>query len=167
LFGTSGITTNVPYAQSGINTSSNTAYAKISIKMVAGETWSSTAQGTYFDFVTTTYGTTTLFTPLTLGPWGSIQYAPANFWSTFRLGSASSGSPISRLRRGRAALVAGTVTVLDSNVTASSDIQLTSNVDGGTVGWLRVSGRSVGTSFTITSSSALDTSSVAWIMIEP
>jgi hypothetical protein len=70
-------------------------------------------------------------------------------------------------REGRATLVAGTVTVANTSVTAATDIFLTSQVDGGTPGWLRVSARVVGTSFTITSSNVADTSTVAWLMVEP
>lgn len=69
---------------------------------------------------------------------------------------------------GTVALVAGTATVSVTAVTSSSRILLTSQLDGGgTVGFLRVSSRINGTSFTITSSSATDTSSVAWMLIEP
>lgn len=68
---------------------------------------------------------------------------------------------------GTATLVAGTVTVSNVKVTANSRIFLTSQVDGGTPGFLRVSGRSAGVSFTITSSSGTDTSTVAWLIIEP
>jgi O-acetylhomoserine/O-acetylserine sulfhydrylase-like pyridoxal-dependent enzyme len=68
---------------------------------------------------------------------------------------------------GVATLVAGTKVVTTSRVTANSRIQLTSNVDGGTPGWLRVSARSNGTSFTILSSSNTDTSQVAWLIVEP
>ncbi|WP_329336061.1 glycoside hydrolase family 55 protein [Streptomyces sp. NBC_01352] len=71
------------------------------------------------------------------------------------------------LRSGVAVLAAGTVTVSTSAVTANTRIQLTSNVPGGTPGWLRVSARTPGTSFTITSSSGTDTSTVAWQMTEP
>jgi hypothetical protein len=70
-------------------------------------------------------------------------------------------------RMGTAVLVAGSKVVSTTAVTASSRIFLTSNTDGGTPGWLRVSARSAGTSFTITSSSGTDTSTVAWIIIEP
>ena len=70
-------------------------------------------------------------------------------------------------RMGASVLVNGTVTVSTTAVTANSRIFLTSQVDGGTVGFLRVSGRTAGTSFTITSSSATDTSTVAWIIFEP
>lgn len=67
---------------------------------------------------------------------------------------------------GTAVLVLGTVTVANASITANSRIFLTSQVDGGVVGSLRVSAKNVGISFTITSSSALDTSTVAWNIIE-
>jgi len=67
---------------------------------------------------------------------------------------------------GTAVLAAGTVTVANTSVTANSRIFLTSNVDGGTPGWLRVSAKTVGTSFVITSSSNTDTSTVAWMIVE-
>jgi hypothetical protein len=69
---------------------------------------------------------------------------------------------------GLATLVAGTVTVSTTAVTANSRIYLTGQGDtAGTEGWLRVSARSAGTSFTITSSSGTDTSTVAWMIVEP
>ena len=64
-------------------------------------------------------------------------------------------------------LVGGTVTISTTKVTASSRIFLTSQADDGTVGFLRVSSRTAGTSFVITSSSGTDTSTVAWMIIEP
>jgi hypothetical protein len=70
-------------------------------------------------------------------------------------------------KMGVATLVAGAATVNTTAVTSTSRIQLTGNADGGTPGWLRVSARTAGTSFTITSSSATDTSTVAWLIIEP
>lgn len=73
----------------------------------------------------------------------------------------------SNARQGVATLVAGSVVVANTSVTASSRIQLTSNTDGGTPGWLRNSARSAGVSFTITSSSATDTSTVAYTITEP
>ncbi len=68
---------------------------------------------------------------------------------------------------GRAVLVGGTVVVNTTKVTANSEIFLTSNVDGGTNGFVRVSARTAATSFTITSSNVLDTSTVAWVILEP
>lgn len=71
------------------------------------------------------------------------------------------------IRSGTAVLVAGTVTVAETATTADSRIVLTSQTDGGTPGWLRVSARTPATSFTITSSESADTSAVAWLLIEP
>lgn len=79
----------------------------------------------------------------------------------------STGTSMTRVRHGVATLTAGSVTVSDSTVTANSRIFLDSQSGGGTPGWLRVSARTASTSFTITSSSGTDTSTVAWMMIEP
>lgn len=70
-------------------------------------------------------------------------------------------------KMGAATLVGGTVTVNTTAVTASSRIYLTSQADGGTPGFQRVSARVAATSFTITSSSGTDTSTVAWMIVEP
>lgn len=72
----------------------------------------------------------------------------------------------SNAKQGTVALVGGTATVANTSVTATSRIFLTSQADGGTPGFLRVSARSVGTSFTITSSSGTDTSTVAYEIFE-
>lgn len=68
---------------------------------------------------------------------------------------------------GTVALVGGTATVANTSVTATSRIFLTSQVDGGAPGFLRVSARVADTSFTITSSSGTDTSTVAWMIMTP
>lgn len=82
-------------------------------------------------------------------------------WGPLRL-IGSGAAP----RTGLAVLALGVATVATAAVTASSRIFLTSNVDGGVVGWLRVTSITPGTGFTITSSSLLDTSSVAWMLVE-
>jgi hypothetical protein len=70
-------------------------------------------------------------------------------------------------------LVGGTATVLNGSVislsfpTQTSRIQLTSQHDGGTPGFLRVSAINNGVGFTITSSSPLDTSYVAYLITQP
>lgn len=79
----------------------------------------------------------------------------------------ANGVAISRIRHGRSTLVSGTVTVSDANVTANSRIFLTHAVISGSHGWLHVSARVAGTSFTITSSNGGDTSQVDWMIIEP
>ena len=73
----------------------------------------------------------------------------------------------SNAKQGTAVLVAGTVTVSNTSVTANSRILLTSNTDGGTPGFVRVSAKTAGTSFVITSSSGTDTSTIAYEIFEP
>lgn len=68
---------------------------------------------------------------------------------------------------GLATLVAGTVTVNTTAVTANSRIQLTHQNNAGVPGFVSVTARVAGTSFTITSSNAGDTSDIAWVIIEP
>lgn len=67
---------------------------------------------------------------------------------------------------GTAILAAGTVTVANNSITANSLIFLTSQVNGGTPGFLRITAKNIGTNFVITSSSNTDTSTVAWNIIE-
>lgn len=69
-------------------------------------------------------------------------------------------------KMGVAVLVGGTVTVANTSVTANSRIYLTPQADGGTPGWPRITAKTVGTSFVITSSSASDTSTIAWHIVE-
>lgn len=68
---------------------------------------------------------------------------------------------------GLATLVAGTVTVATNKVAANSRIFLTRQTTGGTAGDVAVTARVAGTSFTITSLSGSDTSTVAWLIINP
>jgi hypothetical protein len=67
---------------------------------------------------------------------------------------------------GSVTLVGGTATVANTSVTANSLIFLTEQTTGGTVGFTRISAKVVGTSFTITSSNPLDTSVIAWMIVE-
>lgn len=73
----------------------------------------------------------------------------------------------SNAKMGTATLVAGTVTVNTTAVSANSRILLTINNPGGTPGAVYVSARTAGTSFTITSTSGADTSDVVWAIFEP
>lgn len=70
------------------------------------------------------------------------------------------------INRGTATLAAGTVTVSNVAVQTTSLILLAAQ-DNNTAGALRVSARTAGTSFVITSSNAADTGSVAWEVTEP
>lgn len=73
----------------------------------------------------------------------------------------------SNKRMGVATLVAGTVTVSNSSVTANTRIFLSRQVAGGTLGHLSVGTVTASTSFVINSSSNSDTSTVNWLLIEP
>lgn len=73
----------------------------------------------------------------------------------------------SNAKQGVATLVGGTVTVANTSVTAASRIMLTVNAPGGTVGTPYVSARVAGASFTISSTSGADTSTVAYQIFEP
>ena len=64
---------------------------------------------------------------------------------------------------GNATLAAGTVTIANTSVTATSRILLTYTSAGGTQGFLRVT-KNAGVGFTITSSSNTDVSTVDWVI---
>jgi hypothetical protein len=66
-----------------------------------------------------------------------------------------------------AAMTTGSIVISNTLVTANSRIFLTINVPGGTPGAVYVSARNAGTDFTISSTSVLDTSQVAWEIKEP
>lgn len=68
---------------------------------------------------------------------------------------------------GTATLVAGTVTVSNTLVTANSRVFLTGQNAGTAQGSLYISARSAGVSFTITSTNASDDRSVAYMIVEP
>lgn len=70
-------------------------------------------------------------------------------------------------KQGTAVLVAGVVTVANTSVTANSRIFLGGAVPGGTPGGLFVSAVTAGTGFTIKSTSGGDTSTVAYLIVEP
>jgi hypothetical protein len=66
-----------------------------------------------------------------------------------------------------AAMVTGTVTVANTSVTATSRIVLTRQDGGTNAGAVYVSARIAGTSFTIASTNAADTGTVAYEIFEP
>lgn len=70
-------------------------------------------------------------------------------------------------KMGTAVLVAGTVVVPTTAVTATTRVFVSAQTAGGTPGIIAVSARTAGTSFTLTSSNAADTSTVAWLLVEP
>lgn len=70
-------------------------------------------------------------------------------------------------KQGTAVLTAGAVTVANTSVTATSRIYLTIQTPGGTVGSPYVFSRTAGTSFVVHSTSGTDTSTVAYLIVEP
>lgn len=69
-------------------------------------------------------------------------------------------------RAGNATLVAGTVTVANTTVTANSIVLYSRKTSGGTIGTAMTYTVSAATSFTLTSDSALDTSTFSYFIIE-
>lgn len=103
---------------------------------------------------------------LELNPSGNVSASGGNV-SVTTAGKGLRVKEGSNAKQGVATLVAGSVVVSNTSVTANSRILLTGQADGGTPGWPRVSARTPGTSFTITSSSGTDTSTVAYEIFEP
>ena len=96
-----------------------------------------------------------------------------NIWAgqakALNLGGGGGGIAIAEganARMGVSTLVAGTVTVANTSVTANTRVATFRQAAGGTLGHLSTT-KVAGTSFTINSSSATDTSTVAWILFEP
>lgn len=71
----------------------------------------------------------------------------------------------SNAKIGSGTLTAGTVTIADTSVTANSKVFITDTSEAGTVGTLAVS-TVAGTSLTVTSSNALDTSTFNYMIVE-
>lgn len=132
---------------------------------IANQDWSAgSAYGTDVRIQTTAAGATAAATRMTIGSAGTTLVG------NLVLGTAGNQLQIKQgtnASAGVATLVAGTVTVNNTLVTANSMILPFGQNSSGTHGELTISARVAGTSFTITSSSATDTRSVAWLIIEP
>lgn len=88
--------------------------------------------------------------------------------SALAFGAAGGGVSIksgTNARCGTATLVAGTVTVSNTSVTANTRVMCTVQAPGGTQGFISTS-KVNATSFTITSTSGTETSVVAWELVE-
>lgn len=108
-------------------------------------------------FATQKAGTLTLGLKLTDQGQLAIQQAGAGL-------SVKTGS---NCKMGTSTMVAGTVTIATTAVTASSKIFYNRATTGGTVGDLSRGTIVAGTSFVINSTSALDTSDIDWLIVEP
>lgn len=85
---------------------------------------------------------------------------------TFAVAALLSITSGTNQRAGNAVLVAGTITVSNTTVTANTIVMLTRKISGGTLGTAITYTVSAGASFTITSDSALDTSTFSYLLIE-
>jgi hypothetical protein len=157
-----GFTENTPAggAVSSIITAPGTTafianYTVVTATSLAAGTTSLTPAGV----LNITSGSVTLSPNIPLTVNGNIDVSGAGYGLEVKEGS--------NCKQGTAVLTAGSAIVANTSVTAASRIFLTSQADGGTPGWLRVSGRTAGTSFQITSSSGSDTSTVAFEIFEP
>ena len=90
----------------------------------------------------------------------------SGFMDVTTVGKGYSTAEGSNAKQGTATLAAGTVTVANTSVTATSRILATGQSAGGTPGGVNVSTRTAGTSFTLTSTNAADTSVVAYEIFE-
>lgn len=91
-----------------------------------------------------------------------------NAANSLRLGAVGGGIAIAEGTNGRmgeATLVAGTVTVANTSVTATTRVAAFRQEPGGTLGELSVT-KDPGVGFTIDSDSATETSDVAWVLFE-
>jgi len=170
---------NYPLGQEWIYSASNAAYILTSV-LAGAATWiqvsSSGGTGTFASLVVTPgpasiIGTTTINTSgtaaTTIGNSGAtVGITASTITLTGKIampqgtGSASVGITPS--------MVAGTTTVATTAVTSNSRIFLTANTLAGTPGTLSAPQLSItpGVSFVITSSSATDTSTVNWILVD-
>jgi hypothetical protein len=98
------------------------------------------------------YNTNAASPPFVVGP----AVSDGTTWRNANTGAAKTGT---------ATLAAGTVTVADTRITANSVIRLSQKTAGGTPGALFVSAKVAGTSFTITSTNAADTSVVQYDVV--
>lgn len=99
----------------------------------------------------------------TQGPNHTI--ASTNAGTLCRVITELSPGPVS-IARGTATLVAGTILVNEVTVTATNKILIQLHAPGGIPGFLYVSARVAGTSFTITSTNVADTSQVQWFVLD-
>jgi hypothetical protein len=136
-----------------------TAGTKALLTFKSAQAITGSNQGTYITLETTPLNSTTRAEGVRIDPDGNLLVQQAGKGLRVKEGSNA--------KQGTATLSAGSVTVSNTSVTANSRIFLTSQSDGGTPGFLRVSARSAGTNFTITSSSGSDTSTVAYQIFEP
>ena len=142
------------------------------IANAAGSAWQSIAKTSASSFAASAislpaFGNTIAWPQAAISEPGAAGLNITGYLDLITAGAGLQVKEGSNAKQGTATLTAGSVVVANTSVTATSRIFLTSQADGGTPGFLRVSARTAGTSFTITSSSGTDTSTVAYEIFEP
>lgn len=153
----------------GVRGYNGTSFASASMGYLllnANENWTTTANGTNISLQVTRNATTTLRNVTSvLNTSASISgVAISDLGSGFLIKEGSNA------RMGVVTLSAGSATILNSTVTANTRIFLTVNNQSSLnlLGFLRVTGRTPGVSFSISTGIALDFGSVvSWLLIEP
>jgi hypothetical protein len=109
----------------------------------------------------------TIFNALTWNTSGNVDIEKGELSvSTAGKGFSVKGGPNARIGIG-ATLVGGSVTVNTTAVATGDVILLSCTAAGGVQGFLRISAIVNAVSFTVTSSSALDTSTFSWVIVRP
>lgn len=137
----------------------------VDILGLATQAWTTSNRGSSLRISTTPNNTAAVRAALTIDQNSDVIANNGNIIANL-VGKGLQVKAGTNAKLGTAVLAAGTVTVANTSITANSRIMLTSQVDGGTPGFLRVSATSVGASFTITSGSNTDTSTVAYLIVE-
>ena len=158
------------YANSVVDTANSSALGTGGIILASAKKLQWTIGSHYYDAVDTVLSRTAANTlKLDNGSGGAANLIVTGDISASTAGYGFKVKEGSNAKMGVATLVAGTATVSTTAVTASSRIFLTRQTTSGTLGSsVDVTAVSAGTSFTITANgSILDTSTVAWLLIEP
>lgn len=162
----SGVGTNLTGTASGLTAGTVTTNANLTGPITSTGNATSIAAQTGTGSVFVMQASPTLTTP-DIGVATGTSLSTTGNHSVTTAGNGLLVKEGTNAKQGTAVLVAGAVVVSNTTVTANSRIFLTSQVDGGTAGFVRVSARTVGTDFTITSSSGSDTSTIAFQIFEP
>lgn len=152
------------FLMAGAQDAAHSIYNAAGITAFATQNWSSGASGTQLMLQVTPNGTITRTTALTLD-----QDSTALFAGNVKLSTLGSGLYIkegTNATAGLSTLVTGTVVVATTKVTSTCRIIPARETLGGTPGHLSIT-KVPGVSFTITSSSTLETSTIYWVIVEP
>jgi hypothetical protein len=161
--GASGGSFNINAGQGGLGSSTGGGGGNVVIEAGQGGASGTAGTGGFIQFQTAS--TTSLTEKMRILAAGGVNIVNG----LLNITTAGNGLAISHgsnCKLGTSTLSSGSVVVSNTAVTSSSIIFLTINSPSGTVGSLYISTKTAGTSFTIASTSALDNSTVGWMIVE-